>query len=129
MSFSLIKAIKSTHRHPINRILHCIGAPLYITGIAFILENLFGLYGNIMIGVILFLMAIGLFLLGHKIEGNIRAMTLIILFKYASRTRFKIVSQYTDNFRKRLQDSYDILYYVNRISTSKKSSDEAASQQ
>jgi hypothetical protein len=89
MSFSLIKAIKSTHRHPINRTLHCIGAPLYITAIAFVLESLFGLYGNIMKGVILMFMAIGLFLLGHKIEGNIRAMTLIILFKYVSRARFK----------------------------------------
>jgi hypothetical protein len=89
MSFSLIKAIKSTHRHPVNRILHCIGAPFYITGIAFILEGIFGLHGNIMKGVVLSIMAIGLFLLGHKIEGNIRAMTLIILFKYV---RFKAIS-------------------------------------
>ena len=81
MSFSVIKAIESTHRHPINRILHCIGAPFYITGIAFILESLFGSHGNVMKGVVLSLMAI---------EGNIRAMTLIILFKYV---RFKLISQ------------------------------------
>jgi uncharacterized membrane protein YGL010W len=92
MSFSVIKAIKSTHRNPINRILHCIGAPFYITGIAFILESLFGSHANVMKGVVLSLMAIGLFLLGHKIEGNIRAMTLIILFKYV---RFKVISQYS----------------------------------
>ena len=92
MSFSFIKALKSTHRHPINRILHCIGTPFYITGIAFILESLFGSHGNVMKGVVLSLMAIGLFLLGHRIEGNIRAMTLIILFKYV---RFKVISQYS----------------------------------
>ena len=91
MSFSVIKAIESTHRHPINRILHCIGAPFYIAGIAFILESLFGSHGNVMKGVVLSLMAIGLFLLGHKTEGNIRAMTLIILFKYV---RFKVTPQY-----------------------------------
>ena len=82
MSFSLIKAIKSTHKHPINRILHCVGAPIYITGIALILGSLFGLYTNPINGIILWSTAIGLFLLGHKIEGNLRAMTLIVLFRY-----------------------------------------------
>ena len=86
MPFSLIKAIKNTHRHPINRILHCIGAPIYIMGIALILDSLFCSYENVMNGLILWFIAIGLFLLGHKIEGNLRAMTLIVLFKYVSRT-------------------------------------------
>ena len=40
MPFSLKKAIKSTHRHPVNKMLHCIGAPIYITGIALIIDNL-----------------------------------------------------------------------------------------
>jgi hypothetical protein len=40
------------------------------------------LHTNPIIGIILWLIAIGLFLTGHKIEGNLRAMTLIILFKY-----------------------------------------------
>jgi len=30
----------------------------------------------------LWLMAIGMFLIGHKLEGNLRATTLIIFFKY-----------------------------------------------
>ena len=86
MPFSLIKAIKSSHRHPINRILHCIGFPIYVTGMALILGNLFGLHTNPVSGVILWSTAIGLFLLGHRIEGNLRAMTLIVIFKYALRS-------------------------------------------
>jgi hypothetical protein len=35
---------------------------------------------------ILFGVAIALFLSGHKIEGNIRAITWIILFKYLKRS-------------------------------------------
>jgi hypothetical protein len=65
MSFNLIKAIKSTHRYPINRILHCIGAPLYIIGIALILCNLFGSHTNFVSGIVLWSMAVRLFLLGH----------------------------------------------------------------
>lgn len=86
MSFSFVKAIKSSHRHPINRILHCIGFPIYVTGIALILGDLFGLHTNPVNGVILWSMAIGLFLLGHRIEGNLRAMTLIVIFKYVLRS-------------------------------------------
>jgi hypothetical protein len=33
-------------------------------------------------GIILFPVAIGLFLAGHKIEGNLKAMTLVIIAKY-----------------------------------------------
>ena len=87
MSFSLIKAIKSTHRHPINRILHCIGAPIYIMGIAMILGSLFVPHTNYVNGIILWSTAVGLFLLGHTIEGNLRAMTLVVIFKYVFRSR------------------------------------------
>jgi uncharacterized membrane protein YGL010W len=86
MPFSLVKAIKSSHRHPINRVLHCIGFPIYVTGIALILGDLFGLHTNPVNGVILWSMAIGLFLLGHGIESNLRAMTLIVIFKYVLRS-------------------------------------------
>ena len=61
MPFSLIKAIKSSHRHPINRILHCIGSPIYVTGMALILGDLFGLHTNPVSGVILWSTAIALF--------------------------------------------------------------------
>ncbi|MFL6363189.1 MAG: hypothetical protein ACJ709_07105 [Nitrososphaeraceae archaeon] len=84
MAFSLRKAIKSTHRHPINRILHCIGAPIYIAGIALILDNLlFSIkYPNLAYPIIMCCTAVGLFLL-----GNLKAMTLIVLFKYVVRSR------------------------------------------
>jgi uncharacterized membrane protein YGL010W len=82
MPFSLLKAIKSTHRNPINRILHLIGIPIYATGIMLILDYFFGLSTNPITGISLWLVAICLFLAGHKIEGNLRAMTLIIIFKY-----------------------------------------------
>ena len=97
MTFSLVKAIKSSHRHPINRILHCIGFPIYATGIGLILGDLFGLHTNPVSGVILWSMAIGLFLLGHRIEGNLRAMTLIVIFKYVLRSSRSttVVHRYT----------------------------------
>jgi hypothetical protein len=40
------------------------------------------LHTNPITGITLWLMAIGLFLTGHKLEGSLRAMTLIIIFKY-----------------------------------------------
>ena len=82
MSFSLIKAIKSTHRHPIS-----IGAPFYLLGIALILNNLFVPHTNYVSGIVLWSMAVGLFLLGHTIEGNLRAMTLVVVFKFVFRSR------------------------------------------
>jgi uncharacterized membrane protein YGL010W len=85
MPFSLVKAIKSTHRNPANRILHLIGLPIYATGIMLIAGYFLNLNTNPVTGLILWLIAVSLFLIGHKIEGNLRAMTLIILFKYLSR--------------------------------------------
>jgi hypothetical protein len=91
MHLNLFKAIKSTHRNPISKVLHLIGLSLYAIGFTL----LAGYYlGNLnilspIIGIILFPIAIGLFLTGHKIEGNLRAMTLIILLKYLkSKIRF-----------------------------------------
>jgi hypothetical protein len=37
MPFSLVKAIKSTHRNPVNRILHFMGLPNYSIGITLML--------------------------------------------------------------------------------------------
>ena len=82
MTFSLVRAIKSTHKHPVNRILHCIGLLVYATGIMLIVGYFIGLHANLVTGITLWLMAIGMFLFGHKLEENLRAMTLIILFKY-----------------------------------------------
>ena len=86
MPFSLVKAIKSTHMNPINRMLHCIGAPFYIFGIVMIVGHFLGSDFNLLTGIILWSIAVGLFLTGHKIERNLRAMTLIILFRYFSST-------------------------------------------
>jgi hypothetical protein len=82
MPFSLVKAIKSTHKTPVNRILHCIGLPVYATGIVLIIGYFIDLQTNPITGTTLWLMGIGLFLTGHKLEGNLRAMTLIMIFKY-----------------------------------------------
>src|ERR1700758_4945772 len=81
VTFSLLKAIKSTHRSPINRFLHVLGIPMYVTGIMLILDYFLGLHTSPVTGIALWLIANCLFLTGHKIEGNLRAMTLIIIFK------------------------------------------------
>jgi hypothetical protein len=84
MQFNLFKAIKNTHRNPISRVLHLIGLSLYAIGFTLLAGNYLGSLDipSSIIGIILFPIAIGLFLTGHKIEGNLRAMTLIILLKY-----------------------------------------------
>jgi phosphate starvation-inducible membrane PsiE len=88
MPISLTKAIKSTHRHPINRILHCIGAPIYITGIALIVNSLVSgiRFPDLEYAIIMCCTAVALFLIGHRTEGNLRAMTLILLYKYIARS-------------------------------------------
>jgi hypothetical protein len=83
MQLNLLKAIKSTHRNPISRVLHLMGLSLYIVGFSLLAGYYLGSLGiSPIIGIILFPIAIGLFLIGHKIEGNLRGMTLIILLKY-----------------------------------------------
>ena len=84
MAINLTKAIKSTHRHPVNRILHCIGAPIYITGIVLIVNSLVSgiKSSDLEYGVTLSCTAVALFLIGHRTEGNLRAMTLILLYKF-----------------------------------------------
>ena len=62
--------------------LHCIGLPLYIVGISMIASYVINQNTNPVNGLVLLIIAISLFLTGHKIEGNLRAMTLIILYKY-----------------------------------------------
>ena len=94
MRLNVLKAIKNTHRNPISRLLYLVGLSLYIVGFILIV----GYYsdsGSLNIsspiyGIILFPIAVGLFLIGHKIEGNLRAMTLIVVMKYLnSKLRFR----------------------------------------
>jgi hypothetical protein len=61
---------------------YVIGNPLNVTGIILILDYFLVLHASPVTGMALWSIAICLFLIGHKIEGNLRAMTLIIIFKY-----------------------------------------------
>ena len=45
----------------------------------------------------MFCTAVGLFLLGHRVEGNLKAIALIVLFKYIVRSRKSTVSALTNN--------------------------------
>ena len=74
VTFSLLKVIKSTQRSPVNRFLHVLGIPMYVTGIMLILDYFLGLHTSPVTGIALWLIAICLFLAGHKIEGNLRAI-------------------------------------------------------
>ena len=82
MKFNLLKAIKNTHRHPINITLHCIGLPLYIIGIYIVILYFMDQNKPLLDGIILWMSAISLFIIGHKIEGNLRVMTLVFIYKY-----------------------------------------------
>jgi hypothetical protein len=84
MRLNLLKAIKNTHRNPGSKILHVTGLSLYVIGFILIAGYYFN---NLNIsspiyGIILFPIAVGLFLIGHKKEGNLRAMTIIVVMKY-----------------------------------------------
>jgi hypothetical protein len=79
--------MKSTHRHPINRMLHVVGLLLYASGFYILIAYLTGQHDlNLVSSLVIWFTAIDLFIVGHVIEGNVGAMTLTILFKYA---RFK----------------------------------------
>jgi uncharacterized membrane protein len=53
--------------------LHFIGAPLYITGIFLMIAFLFGMNIDPIAGIILWITGVVLFLMGHKIERNIKS--------------------------------------------------------
>src|ERR687892_1023225 len=92
---SILKIIKNTHRHPVNQALHSIGAPFYGVGLAMILGHLAGIQTNLTAAGAMLLAAIAMFVLGHKIEGNLRMMAPVLLFRFLlalllSRRRRKI---------------------------------------
>jgi hypothetical protein len=83
LSFNIVKAVKSTHRHPINKMLHAVGLSLYMFALYILVSYLAGRHDqNLLFGLALWLTAVNLFILGHAIEDNIRAMTAIVVFKY-----------------------------------------------
>lgn len=82
MSFNLFKAIKNTHKHPLNITLHIIGFIAYFLGLSFIILYFDHNISKVITGIFCIITAIGLFLIGHKIEGNMGANSIIILLKY-----------------------------------------------
>jgi ribose/xylose/arabinose/galactoside ABC-type transport system permease subunit len=89
---AILKLIKNTHRHPANQALHFIGAPFYVAGLAVVLGHFAGILQQqttttteLVAGTAMWLAAIAMFVLGHKIEGNIGSMTPVLLFRLMSR--------------------------------------------
>ena len=78
----IVKILKNTHRHPINQALHSIGAPFYGLGLVMTLGHLVGMQTNLTAGGAMLLTAIAMFVVGHKIEGNVRSMAPIVLFRF-----------------------------------------------
>ena len=78
----IVKILKNTHRHPVNQALHSIGAPFYGIGLAMTLGHLAGMQTNLAVGCLMLLAAIAMFVLGHKIEGNVRAMAPVLLIRF-----------------------------------------------
>lgn len=86
MKLNFSKAIRNTHRHPVSRALHLVGLSLYIAGFTLLVIYYFGRTSQDIsfypFSLILFPIAVMLFIAGHKIEGNLRAMTLIVMIKF-----------------------------------------------
>jgi hypothetical protein len=91
---AILRIIKNTHRHPANQALHFIGAPFYVAGLMVMLGHFAGIQQqllllqmttNLVAGTAMWLAAIAMFVLGHKIEGNVGSMTPVLLFRLLSR--------------------------------------------
>lgn len=90
LSFNFAKAIESTHRHPLNKILHAVGLSLYAFVLYILVSFFFGIHDHdLLLALILWLTAINLFTLGHAVEGNVKAMTAIVVFKHVKSTLLK----------------------------------------
>jgi hypothetical protein len=84
----ILKIIRNTHRHPANQALHSIGAPFYAVGLLVMLGHFAGIQEQqtttttgLAAGTAMWLAAIAMFVLGHKIEGNVGSMTPVLLFR------------------------------------------------
>jgi hypothetical protein len=86
----VLKIIRNTHRHPANQALHSIGAPFYAVGLLVMLGHLASIQeqqqqqettAGLVAGAAMWLGAIAMFVLGHKIEGNVGSMTPVLLFR------------------------------------------------
>jgi ribose/xylose/arabinose/galactoside ABC-type transport system permease subunit len=75
--------------------LHFIGGPFYVVGLIVMLGHLAGIQQQLLLlsqpttdlvsGTAMWLAAIAMFVLGHKIEGNVGSMTPVLLFRLLSR--------------------------------------------
>jgi hypothetical protein len=57
------------------------GAPFYGVGLVMILGHVAGMQTNLAAGGAMLLTAIAMFVLGHKIEGNLKSMAPLLLFR------------------------------------------------
>jgi len=89
----VIKLIRNTHRHPVNQVLHFVGAPFYVLGLALIIGYFAAIETNLFAGVTMWLAGVALFLSGHKIEGNMGSMTPLLLFRLLSKIARNSVEQ------------------------------------
>lgn len=83
---AVARILKNTHRHPANRALHLAGLPIYLAGLAKIAGFFIGLQTNPIEGVLLWMLAVSMFVSGHMIEGNVRSMTPVLLFRVLARS-------------------------------------------
>src|SRR5690606_15059292 len=92
---SLIRIIKSTHRHPANQALHCTGAPFYVIGLATTVGHFAGMDTNLALGIAMWTVAVVMFVAGHKIEGNVGSMTPVLICRLALRkvARYYLVTK------------------------------------
>jgi hypothetical protein len=82
---AFVKMIKNTHRHPANQALHCIGSPFYVIGVAMIIGHFNGMQTDLALGIAMWTAAVAMFIVGHRIENNIRSMTPILIYRLISR--------------------------------------------
>lgn len=88
----ILKVVKNTHRHPINQALHFIGAPFYAIGLCMVIGHFVGgMQTNLLAGFAIWISAVAMFIVGHKVEGNIMTITPILLARLLSR---KVIVNY-----------------------------------
>lgn len=102
----IFQIIKNTHRHPINQALHSIGAPFYGIGLAMIFGHFAGMQSNPVAGSAIFLVAVTMFVLGHKIEGNLNSMAPVLLSRWVTvllRRRIWLVTNYFEGNNRKIR--------------------------
>jgi hypothetical protein len=83
---AIAKTLASTHRHPANIAFHAAGLPLYIYGIAMILGHFMDAGTDSLFGILLWGLAISMFVAGHAIEGNVKSVTPVLIARLVCRS-------------------------------------------